>query len=63
MLAAYLMFTGNGYDSLVNMAMAEKEVRNLKLKSIENKAKSIKITKPASKKTKTSIADDIAAGY
>lgn len=63
MLAAYLMFTGNGYDSLVNMAMAEKEVRNLKLKSIENKAKSIKIIKPTSKKTKTSIADDIAAGY
>lgn len=63
MLAAYLMFTGNGYDSLVNMAIAEKEAKTLKLKSIENKTKTIKITKPASKKSKTSIADDIAAGY
>lgn len=63
MLAAYLMFTGNGYDSLVNMAIAEKEAKTLKLKSIENKTKTIKITKPASKKSKTSVADDIAAGY
>lgn len=63
MLAAYLMFTGNGYESLVNMAIAEKEAKTLKLKSIENKSKTIKITKPASKKNKTNIADDIAAGY
>ena len=63
MLAAYLMFTGNGYGSLVDMAIAKKEAQKLKIKSAENTARTIKITKPKSNAKKQNVADIISATY
>lgn len=63
MLAAYLMFTGNGYGSLVDMAIAKKEAQKLKIKSAENTARTIKITKPKSNAKKQNVADVISATY
>lgn len=51
LLKAWLKYTGKGYDSLVEMAMSDKEVKRLKLVSSQRKSAkgSVKITKPANK--------------
>ena len=47
LLDAWLMFTGNSYDSLVNMAIKEEQVRKLVINSKKNKTRSqVKIAKP-----------------
>lgn len=47
LLDAYLLFTGNGYESLVNMAIKDEQVKRLVIKSKQNKARSqVKINKP-----------------
>lgn len=47
LLDAYLLFTGNSYDSLVNMAIKDEQVKKLVIKSKQNKARSqVKINKP-----------------
>jgi len=47
LLDAYLLFTGNSYESLVNMAIKDEQVKRLVIKSKQNKARSqVKITKP-----------------
>lgn len=55
LLRAYLMFTGKSYDSLVDLAKAEKEV--IRLKSVKNAAtrRTIKVTKPAAKTNSNEI--------
>lgn len=59
-LAAYLEFTGNGYSSLVNMAIANEKAQRLKIKHVENTNRSIKITKAEKKNNNQNIADVIA---
>lgn len=57
MLDAWLMFTGGTYKDLMDMALKEDKVRQLKIKSKEiRSSKTIKIIKPSSKK---SSIDDI----
>lgn len=47
LLDAYLLFTGNSYESLVNMAIKDEQVKRLVIKSKQNKARSqVKINKP-----------------
>lgn len=47
LLDAYLLFTGNSYESLVNMAIKDEQVKKLVIKSKQNKARSqVKINKP-----------------
>lgn len=50
-LRAYLTFVGGNYGSLVDMAIKDKEVKNIKLKSVKTTAKGIKITPPQSNKS------------
>lgn len=59
-LAAYLVFTGNGYSSLVNMAIANEKAQRLKIKHVENTNRTIKITKAEKKNNNLNIADVIA---
>lgn len=52
LLDAWLMFTGGSYKDLINMAVNEDKVRQLKVKSKEQRtSKTIKIVKKASGKT------------
>lgn len=47
LLDAYLLFTGNSYDSLVNMAIKDEQVKRLRITSKQHKARSqVKINKP-----------------
>lgn len=50
-LRAYLTFVGGNYGSLVDMAIKDKEVKNIKLKSVKTTTKGIKITPPQSNKS------------
>lgn len=59
LLAAYLMFTGGTYESLVNMAINEEKVKTIKLKSKTSPKAKIKVT-PKTNKTKSK---DIDFGY
>ena len=58
LLKAWLKFTGKSYDSLVEMAVAEKEAKKLRLTANKNKAAktTIKITKAA--KNNNSLNDE-----
>lgn len=59
LLAAYLMFTGGTYESLVNMAINEDKVKTIKLKSKTSAKSKIKVA-PKVNKTKS---NDIDFGY
>lgn len=59
LLAAYLMFTGGTYESLVNMAINEEKVKTIKLKSKTSPKAKIKVA-PKTNKTKSK---DIDFGY
>lgn len=48
-LRAYLTFVGGNYGTLVDMAIKDKEVKNLRLKSVKTTTKGIKVTPPQSK--------------
>ena len=52
LLKAWLKYTGKGYDSLIEMAVSDKEAKKLKLTASQRKSTkgAIKITKPDSKK-------------
>lgn len=52
LLKAWLKYTGKGYDSLIEMAVSDKETKKLKLIASQRKTTkgAIKITKPESKK-------------
>lgn len=52
LLKAWLKYTGKGYDSLIEMAVSDKEAKKLKLTASQRKTTkgAIKITKPDSKK-------------
>nr|UVX59254.1 MAG: hypothetical protein [Bacteriophage sp.] len=52
LLKAWLKYTGKGYDSLIEMAVSDKETKKLKLIASQRKTTkgAIKITKPDSKK-------------
>ena len=52
LLKAWLKYTGKGYDSLIEMAVSDKEAKKLKLTASQRKSTkgAIKITKPESKK-------------
>lgn len=54
-LRAYLKFTGGSYADLVNMAINQEKVNNLKLKAKQTGSKSIKIAKPANTKPNGNI--------
>lgn len=59
-LRAYLKFTGGSYTDLVNMAINQEKVNNLKLKAKQNaNSKSIKINRT----TNTKQTKDIDLGY
>ena len=59
-LRAYLKFTGGSYADLVNMAINQEKVNNLKLKAKQNaNSKSIKINRT----TNTKQTKDIDLGY
>ena len=59
-LRAYLKFTGGSYADLVNMAINQEQVNNLKLKAKQNaNSKSIKINRT----TNTKQTKDIDLGY
>lgn len=51
LLKAWLKYTGKGYDSLIEMAVSDKEAKKLKLTASQRKSTrgAIKITKPDSK--------------
>ena len=61
LLKAWFKYTGKSYDSLVEMAIANKEVKRLKLAANKNKTakQTIKITKPKTK----SVSDNETFGY
>lgn len=59
LLRAYLMFTGKSYDSLVDLAKAEKEVIRLRAAKNNNTRRTMKVTKPAAKANNK----DINFGY
>lgn len=63
LLAAYLEFTGNGYASLVDLAIADKEAKKLRLKHNETNSRTIKVIKPTSKKTESNIGKQIADSF
>ena len=52
LLKAWLKYTGKGYDSLIEMAVSDKEAKKLKLTASQRKSTkgAIKITKPDNKK-------------
>ena len=54
-LRAYLKFTGGSYADLVNMAINQEKVNNLKLKAKQTGSKSIKVTKPVNTKPNGNI--------
>ena len=54
-LRAYLKFTGGSYADLVNMAINQEKVNNLKLKAKQTGSKSIKLTKPVNTKPNGNI--------
>lgn len=58
LLKAWLKYTGKGYDSLIEMAVSDKETKKLKLIASQRKTTkgAIKITKPESKKD--ALADE-----
>lgn len=53
-LRAYLKFTGGSYSNLVDMAVNQEKVNNLKLRAKERSANSIRINRP---KANTSVKD------
>lgn len=57
LLRAWLKFTGKGYDSLVELANAEKEVKKLKLIKATATKKTIKVTKNSDNKQDTQKID------
>lgn len=62
LLKAWLKYTGKGYDSLIEMAVSDKEVKKLKLTASQRKSTrgAIKITKPDSK---NDVLKDERFGY
>lgn len=62
LLKAWLKYTGKGYDSLIEMAVSDKEAKKLKLTASQRKSTrgAIKITKPDSKKD---VLKDERFGY
>lgn len=62
LLKAWLKYTGKGYDSLIEMAVSDKEAKKLKLTASQRKSTrgAIKITKPDSK---NDILKDERFGY
>lgn len=60
LLEAYLDFTGNDYTSLINMAIADKEKKQL-IARVNNKKSRITITKP--NKEKSNVIDKIAENF
>lgn len=62
LLKAWLKYTGKGYDSLIEMAVSDKEAKKLKLTASQRKSTrgAIKITKPDSK---NDVLKDERFGY
>lgn len=62
LLKAWLKYTGKGYDSLIEMAVSDKEAKKLKLTASQRKSTrgTIKITKPDSK---NDVLKDERFGY
>lgn len=62
LLKAWLKYTGKGYDSLIEMAVSDKEAKKLKLTASQRKSTrgAIKITKPDSK---NDVPKDERFGY
>lgn len=62
LLKAWLKYTGKGYDSLIEMAVSDKEAKKLKLTASQRKTTkgAIKITKPDSK---NDVLKDERFGY
>lgn len=62
LLKAWLKYTGKGYDSLIEMAVSDKEAKRLKLTASQRKSTrgAIKITKPDSK---NDVLKDERFGY
>ena len=62
LLKAWLKYTGKGYDSLIEMAISDKEAKKLKLTASQRKSTrgAIKITKPDSK---NDVLKDERFGY
>lgn len=62
LLKAWLKYTGKGYDSLIEMAVSDKEAKKLKLTASQRKSTrgAIKITKPDSK---NGVLKDERFGY